>query len=65
MIRIEGKCIYNEKLFLKQMFRLEHILDRNGELNSVVFFYSKGLDYLDVLQLEKYMKHFPLVGRRI
>ena len=32
MIRIEGKCIYNEKLFLKQM--LEHILDRNGELNK-------------------------------
>ena len=53
MIRIEGKCIYNEKLFLKQMFRLEHILDRNGELNSVAFFYSKGLDYLDVLQIKK------------
>ena len=47
------------------MFRLEHILDMNGELNSVAFFYSKGLDYLDVLQIRKIYEALPLAGRRI
>ena len=56
-------CVYNEKLFLKQIFRLEHILDRNGELNSVAFFYSKGLDYLDVLQIRKIYEALPIAWK--
>ena len=59
MIRTEGKVIFNEKLFLKQIFRLEHIIDRNGELNSEAFFYSKGLDYLDVLKIRKIYEAIP------
>ena len=41
IIRIDGKCFYNENLQLKQMFRLEHIIDRNGDLKSMAFFRVK------------------------
>ena len=57
---MKGKCIYNEKLvFWNKCSDWNILLDRNGELNSVAFFYNKGLDYLDVLQIKKIYEALP------
>lgn len=64
MIRIEGKCSFDEKLFLKKCFRLEHIMDKNGKLFSVEYFYNKGFNYLNILSIQKIYEALPVGWKR-
>ena len=56
--------IYDENLQLKNVFRLENIIDRNGDLKSMAYFYSKNLDYSDVLNIRRIYEALPVEWKR-
>ena len=63
-IRFEGRPFYSENLHLNNIFRLEHIMDRNGDLKSEAYFHSKALNYSDILIIQKIYKALPSEWKR-
>ena len=63
-IRVNGKCIFDRKLFDKKVYRLNHIMDSDGKLRSLGYFQRRGLESNDVELIGKIYDTLPVSWKR-
>ena len=63
-LRFKGKCIYDQNMHEKGVYRLKHILGNNGELKSDRYFAELGLGVNDISVLRHIYANIPLVWKR-
>ena len=63
-IRIEGKCVFYPNLYGKNIYRLKHIMDPDGNLRSVLYFQRRGLNIHEFQLIQTIYKTIPLSWKR-
>ena len=63
-IRVEGKCIFYQKLYEKNIYRLKHIMDYDGNLRSFSYFQRQGLNVNDFQILQTIYETIPVSWKR-
>ena len=58
-IHKNGKTYFNENLFLKNTYRLYHIIDGKGTLKSDTFFRCMGLEEEEITMLKEIYGNIP------
>ena len=63
-IRVNGKCIFYENLFEKNIYKSKHIMDHNGNLKSITFFQRLGLKENDFEMIQTIYETIPVNWKR-
>ena len=58
-IQLEGQTLFEETLFLKNIYRLHHICEENGELKPEAHFIMLGLSRVEIDKVNKIYKVAP------
>ena len=58
-IRIQGKIYFHEDLFLKNVFKIHHIVDKKAELKSITEFKKMGLNNIEINIIKQLYKGIP------
>ena len=59
-IQLEGQTLFEETLFKKNIYRLHHICDENGELKPEAHFIMLGLSRVEIDKVNKIYISSPL-----
>ena len=59
LILIDGKSLFDRRLFSRNMYKLEHIMDRQGELRSPFYFYNHGVTEIDIIRIKQFYRALP------
>ena len=63
-IRVKGKCIFYDSLFEKNIYKLKHILDQEGNLRSFIHFQQMGLNINDFKTIRTIYEVLPESWKR-
>lgn len=58
-IQLEGQTLFDEKLFLKNIYRLHHICDEQGDLKPEAYFTEIGLSREEIIKVNKIYTLIP------
>ena len=58
-IRIQGQICFHEDLFLKNVFKIHHIVDKKGELKSITEFKKMGLNNIEINIIKQLYEGIP------
>ena len=58
-IRIDGHTYFDEKMILRNIYRLHHIVDIEGNIKSCQEFQRMGLDRVDINKIKQIFEHLP------
>ena len=59
-IQKEGKSYFHQNIFLKNTYKLHHIVDEKGELKSNTYFRSMGLNVEEITTIQEIFAHTPV-----
>ena len=63
-IRVNGKCIFHQNLFIKNIYKLKHIMDNNGILKPITYFQQLGLEEDDIKVIKAIYGTIPINWKR-
>ena len=64
-IRINGQIYYNETLFLKNIYKIHHIVDSKGRIKSVHEFIRLGLDRSEIDIVKQIFENIPFIWKQL
>ena len=64
-IRLDGHMYFDESLFLKNIYKLHHIVDGEGEIKSTRDFLRMGLNEQEIIKLNQLFRNTPLTWKAL
>ena len=64
-IRINGRQLFSENLFLKNLYKFHHIVDKKGNIKSSRDFQRMGLDQSEIKEIKQIFENLPVPWKNL